>query len=165
MSRAAQSATAAGVLAVGGVLAFGARLIPSEAGYAGVGPDFLPWVVAAMLVVCGALLVREALTGGFRDSDAPEGAAHGDWWGFAWVTLGILLNAALITTLGFILSCALCFVLAARGLRIAAGQQGLGLGALVKDVASGLLIAAPVYWMFTKALSISLPGLTRTGWL
>ena len=165
MSRAAQTATAVGVLVVGGLLALGARLIPSEAGYAGVGPDFLPWVVSAILVVCGALLVREVATGGFRDSEEPEGAEHGDWWGFAWVSLGILLNAALITTLGFILSCALCFVLAARGFRIAEGQQGLGLGTLLKDVVSGLVIAAPVYWMFTKALAISLPGLTSTGWL
>ena len=37
--------------------------------------------------------------------------------GFAWVSAGILVNAALITTLGFILSCALCFVLAVRGFK------------------------------------------------
>jgi putative tricarboxylic transport membrane protein len=28
-----------------------------------------------------------------------------------------------------------------------------------------LLIAAPVYWLFSKLLSINLPGLTQTGWL
>jgi putative tricarboxylic transport membrane protein len=33
------------------------------------------------------------------------------------------------------------------------------------DAGVGLAIAAPVYWMFTKGLAISLPGLTQTGWL
>ena len=30
---------------------------------------------------------------------------------------------------------------------------------------TGLMIAAPVYWMFTKFLGINLPGLTESGWL
>ena len=38
--------------------------IPSDAGYAGVGPDFLPWLVSAALFVCGALLLRQALVSG-----------------------------------------------------------------------------------------------------
>ena len=36
---------------------------------------------------------------------------------------------------------------------------------LAIDVASGLAIAAPVFWMFTKFLAINLPGLTGTGWI
>ena len=42
-----QLAMGIGALAVAAVLAFGALAIPSDAGYAGVGPDFLPWVVSA----------------------------------------------------------------------------------------------------------------------
>ena len=34
----------------------------------------------------------------------------------------LLINAALITTIGFTLSCALCFVMASRGMRNAEGQ-------------------------------------------
>jgi putative tricarboxylic transport membrane protein len=30
---------------------------------------------------------------------------------------------------------------------------------------TGLLISAPVYWLFTKFLAINLPGLTTTGWI
>jgi len=30
---------------------------------------------------------------------------------------------------------------------------------------TGLLIAAPVFWTFTKFLAINLPGLTSTGWI
>ena len=33
------------------------------------------------------------------------------------------------------------------------------------DIVTGLLISAPVFWMFTQFLAINLPGLTGTGWL
>ena len=146
-------------------MAIGATQISSEAGYSGVGPNFLPWVVAAMLAVCGALLVREARTGGFREREEPTGAATGYWPGFAWVSLALLLNAALITTIGFILSCMLCFVLAVRGFKAAEGRRDWRPKTWLVDAAVGFAIAAPVYWMFTKLLAISLPGLTSTGWL
>ena len=63
-----------GALVGGLALALGAMQISSDAGYAGVGPNFLPWVVAAGLVVCGALMVREARSGGFRHMEEPTGA-------------------------------------------------------------------------------------------
>ena len=154
-----------GTLAAGVLLAVGATQIRSEAGYSGVGPNFLPWLVAAMLAVCGGFLIWEARSGGFRDMEEPTGAAHGHWAGFAWVTAGLLLNAALITSIGFIASCTLCFVLAVRGYKSAEGRLDLSPRALAKDAAIGFAIAAPVYWMFTQLLAINLPGLTSTGWL
>ena len=33
------------------------------------------------------------------------------------------------------------------------------------DLGTGLAIALPVYWLFTKLLAINLPGLTGTGWI
>ena len=42
---------------------------------------------------------------------------------------------------------------------------GLLLGAWAIDLLTGALIAAPVFWMFTKFLAINLPGLTTTGWI
>ena len=146
-------------------LAVGATQISAEAGYSGVGPNFLPWVVAAMLALCGVLLVREALTGGYREREEPSGAATGDWIGFAWVSAGVLINAALITTIGFILSCSLCFLLAVRGFKSAEGRLDLSPRGWLVDAAVGFAIAAPVYWMFTQLLAINLPGLTATGWL
>ena len=150
------------VLAVG--MVYGALDIPSDAGYAGVGPNFLPWLVSIALLVCGAFLVYEARSGGFRDlEEADDEKPY--WPGFVWMSTGLLVNAALITTIGFIFSCALCFVLASRGLRNSQGPQTGGLRSWGTDIAVGLLIAAPVYWMFTKFLAINLPGLTQSGWL
>lgn len=150
------------VLAVG--MVYGAMDIPSDAGYAGVGPNFLPWLVSAALLVCGVFLVYEARSGGFRDLE-DVGDEKPFWPGFVWMSTGLLVNAALITTIGFIFSCALCFVLASRGLRNSQGPQIGGLRSWGTDIAVGLLIAAPVYWMFTKFLAINLPGLTQSGWL
>ena len=165
MQRALQTAVGLGGASLAGVLAYGALGIRSEAGYSGVGPNFLPWVVALGLAVCGAFLLWEAQRGGFREFEPPSGAERANWRGFAWVSAGILLNAALITTLGFILSCALCFLLAVRGFK---GSQGLldpRPVSCLKDFAIGVAIAAPVFWMFTQGLAINLPGLTGTGWL
>lgn len=168
-----------GVLAAGAFMAWGASGIPADAGYAGVGPNFLPWVVSLALVVCGLLLAVQGLRGGWAvEADAPSStdgaapaadltdAAH--WPGLGWMVTGVALNAALITRLGFILSCALCFVLAVRGLRVAEGTAATGLGAAaqaVRDLLIGAAIAAPVFWIFTKLLNIGLPGLTNSGWL
>ena len=160
-----QLAIGIGTLALGAALGLGAIGISSDAGYSGVGPNFLPWVIGAMLLACGLLLIREALTGGYRNMEEPSGAASGHWAGFAWVSAGILLNAMLITTIGFILSCALCFVLAVRGFKSSEDRLDLSLRALVVDAAIGFAIAAPVYWMFSQLLAINLPGLTSTGWI
>ena len=165
MKSSAQTAIGAGTLALGALIIVGATMISTEAGYGGVGPNILPWVVGVALVLSGAFLVYEARSGGFRQMEEPSGAATGDWQGFAWVSAGILLNALLITTLGFILSCALCFVLTVRGFCHAEGRLDLSPRAWLVDAAIGFAIAAPVYWMFTQLLGINLPGLTSTGWL
>ncbi|MDP9930680.1 putative tricarboxylic transport membrane protein [Variovorax paradoxus] len=161
-----QTLVGAGVLLTGLALAFGAIGIPSEAGYGGVGPNFLPWLVSGVLTLCGGWILWEARTGGFRELDAPTGAEQAYWPGFVWVSAGLLLNAALITQLGFILSCTLCYVLAVQGLRRASGQPSANLPRTwAIDLLTGALIAAPVFWMFTKFLAINLPGLTTTGWI
>ncbi|MEN9539109.1 MAG: hypothetical protein RLZZ126_1344 [Pseudomonadota bacterium] len=161
-----QTLVGVGVLVLAAVLALGAADISSQAGYSGVGPNFLPWVVAVVLAACGLGLIREARSGGFRHMDEePEGAEPAAYWvGLAWMSAGLLLNALLITSIGFILSCALCFMLAAQGLRRSRGEPH-GLLAVARDAVSGACIAAPVYWMFTQFLAINLPGLTKTGWL
>lgn len=165
-SKTLQSLVGLGVFGIGIVMAVGAYSIPSDAGYSGVGPNFLPSVVSLVLLISGLWVVWEARTGGFRQMDEPSGSTRGDWPGFAWLSVGLLANAALITTIGFILSCTLCFVCAARGMRLSQSQNKLPFDAirLLKDALIGLALSAPVYWMFTKLLAIGLPGLTTTGW-
>lgn len=160
-----QTLIGAGALLVGAAMAWGATEIPAQAGYSGVGPNFLPWVVAVALMVCGGWLVVEARSGGWRQVEPAPGAARGDWTSLAWVIAGVAANALLITTIGFILACTLCFMLAVRGLRAAEGRGHGGAKGLAIDFITGFLIAAPAFWLFTLVLGINLPNLTGTGWL
>jgi putative tricarboxylic transport membrane protein len=152
------------LLAVGmGVTAI---FIPSDSGYAGVGPNFLPWVVSGALLICSAFMFYEIRTGGFRDlEENPGEGSLPNWTGFIWMSAGMLISAALILQIGFIFSCTLCFMFAGRGLRQSEGQALTGWKPWANDALGGLLIAAPVYWIFGMFLAINLPGLTNTGWL
>ncbi|MBL0730579.1 tripartite tricarboxylate transporter TctB family protein [Piscinibacter sp. HJYY11] len=154
-----------GIATVGGAIALGACFIPGSAGYAGVGPNFLPWLVAVVLMLCGGLLAWQVRHGGWRDVEAPSGAARGDWRAFAWVGAAVLANAALITTLGFVLSCALCFAMAVRGLRQSEGRPAGSWRQALVDLGTGLAISAPVFWLFRGLLAIHLPALLPQGWL
>ena len=160
-----ETAVAAACLLLGGLYAWGAIAIPGEAGYGGIGPNFLPWLSAAGLLVCGALLLRQARCGGFRGRETPAGARTGHWLPFVWVSAALLINALLITRIGFIGSCTLAFVLAVRGFHIAEGRARPGLRLWIGTAAIGAAISAPVFWLFTKVLGVSLPGLTASGWL
>ena len=127
------------------------------------------------LVACGVLLTVQALGEGWQNVEPPSGeglggpdGGRGDWAALAWMAAGVLANAGLITTVGFVPSCALCFALVVRGLRLAEGVHTRGMAALqqgAKDLLLGAAISLPVFWIFTKLLGISLPGLTAGGWL
>lgn len=160
-----QTAVGAGIVLLGLGLAWGAKDISSTAGYSGVGPNFLPWVVSIVLTICGAWIVWESLTGGFREMEAQDDPQPAFWPAFAWVSAGLLINAELITRVGFILSCTVCYVLAVQGLRRAQNQPSPSPRVWAIDVATGLAITAPVYWTFTQFLAINLPGLTAGGWI
>ncbi|MDH4061420.1 MAG: tripartite tricarboxylate transporter TctB family protein [Aquincola sp.] len=160
-----QALIGVGVMATGILLAWGALPLPAAVGYSGIGPAVLPWFMSAVLLLCGGLLIWHARTGGYRELEEGSGAGRGDWRAMAWVSAGILANALLVTTAGFVLSCSLCFALAVRGLRLSEGKPAGGPRQVLVDAFTGLAIAAPAFWLFTKLLAINLPGLTATGWL
>ncbi len=160
-----QAALGAAVAGLGALFVLGSRGISSDAGYGGVGPNFLPLVVGVALVACGAWLLVETFTGGLRQIEEPSGAEHGDWVAFAWTSVAIMLDALLIERIGFILACTLCYVVAVRGLRWAQGRRDAAPTGWIVDALVGFAVSAPVYWMFTKLLAINLPGLTQSGWI
>jgi putative tricarboxylic transport membrane protein len=167
----AQVAVGLVVTGIGGLVLWGARSISGEAGYGGVGPNFLPNLVGWALLIGGVGLLIAAWRGRWFENDleaaeaVAEPADASGWLGFAWMSAGLLANAILIERIGFVLACVLCFVLAVRGLRLSKGVSDRGVHTWLRDAAVGFAIAAPVYWMFGKLLGISLPGLTGTGWL
>lgn len=163
--RPGQLAVAVAVLVASGLMMWGASDIAADAGYAGVGPNFLPWLAAVALALCGLNLFWQAWKGGYQDMPEPSGAPQGNWHALAWVVAGVAANAALIEHLGFIVSCGLCYALAVRGLRIAEDKPGGHFAQAMTDLLIGFAISAPVFWLFTKVLAVNLPALTSTGWL
>lgn len=152
----AEVALSLGVLALGIGVAIGTTMLPSEGGYAGIGPNFVPGVVAAGLLVVGAWLAFEAFTGGWRGAppdDPIERAEHAFHTpSFAWISIGLFAHMALIGTGGFVVAGVALFACIARG---------FGSTRVVRDIAIGLVLSLGVFLFFVKLLNVGLPA----GWL
>ncbi|SOY61672.1 Tripartite tricarboxylate transporter TctB family [Cupriavidus taiwanensis] len=131
----------------------GAARFPADSGYSVMGTSVFPFAVALFLGVVSAGIVLQALTGGLRNLDEPEGsepATRDARAGAAWVSAAVLLDALLIERVGFVLAASLLFVLCARG---------FGSGMWLRNCVVALAISLPVYWGFANGLGISLPRL------
>jgi putative tricarboxylic transport membrane protein len=144
-----QIALSAGMLLLGGAILYGALDLPAGGGYAQVGPGVVPRFVGGAIVLLGALLMREALTGGFRGVDE-EAEVHlpMNWAAFAWITGGIILYGLLVERAGFLLASTLLFMAVARGF---ASRRWL-LNAVV-----GFAVAAFIFAVFNYGLGLQLP--------
>ena len=144
-----QVAVSVGMLVLGGLVLAGAWDLPAGGGYAQVGPGVVPRIVGGGLLLLGAMLLREALTGGFRgvDEDA-EVHLPMDWRAFAWITGGILLYGFLVERAGFVPSSMLLFIAVARSFN---SRRWLS-NALV-----GLAVGAFIFAVFNYGLGLQLP--------
>jgi len=151
---AAEIALSAGVLGLGAFAAVVTATLPGEGGYAGFGPNFVPAVVAAGLLVVGAWLLWEALAGGWRNRGEPEAGAEHAFHAraFWWITAGLAAHMALIGWAGFVIAGAVLFVCVARG---------FGSTRAVRDAAMGFVLSLAVFEFFVKLLNVNLPA----GWL
>lgn len=152
----AEIALSIGVLALGAGVAAGTAMLPSEGGYAGIGPNFVPGVVGAGMILLGVWLVCEAFAGGWRNAppdDPQERGEHAfDAASFAWISAGLFAHMALIGTAGFILAGTALFACVARGF---ASTR------IARDAAIGLVLSLGVFLFFVKLLNVGLPA----GWL
>ena len=147
---AGQLAVAAGVTVLGALILWGSFYLPTAGGYAQVGPGMVPRGVGIVIVLLGALLLREAFTGGFRGVDEEaEARLPIHWVSFAWVSGGIVAYGLLIEHLGFIFSSVILFVMVARGF----GSRRWALNAVV-----GLVLASAVFAIFNYGLGLTLPA-------
>ncbi|GAB4467419.1 MAG: tripartite tricarboxylate transporter TctB family protein [Burkholderiaceae bacterium] len=145
-----------GVLALGVFASVAAFRLPEAGGYARIGPNFMPKIVSAGLIVLGMWLLAEVATGGWRDrvpDDPAERGEHAFHAGaFLWVSAGLFAQMALIGTAGFVLAAMVLFGCVARG---------FGSTRLPRDLALGLALGLAVFLFFVKFLNVSLP----VGWL
>jgi putative tricarboxylic transport membrane protein len=147
---AGQVAVAAGVLALGGFVLGGSFFMPAGGGYAQVGPGVVPRIVGIGILIIGALLLREALSGGFRgvDEDAEQHLPM-DWPAFGWVTGGIFAYGLAVEPAGFVIASTALFVLVARGFN---SRRWL-LNTIV-----GVVLAVAIFAIFTYGLGLTLPA-------
>ncbi|RJF96294.1 tripartite tricarboxylate transporter TctB family protein [Noviherbaspirillum saxi] len=143
------------LLIVGAVLAYGAKHFPVDKGYSILGPHVFPMAIAGYLFLVGSLLSWQAVSGGFHNLDADDdadagGAKVSNKAGTFWVSCGILVEALLITQIGFVLASSILFALAARG---------FGSKRPLRDVGIGLGLTLPLFWLFTSGLGLALPSL------
>ena len=145
-----QVAVAAGVLGIGALVLWGSFYLPTGGGYAQVGPGVVPRGVGIVLVLLGALLAREAFTGGFRGVDE-EAERHlpMDWPAFAWVSAGILVYGVCVEPAGFILASTALFVLVARGFKSLRWWL---------NIVTGVVLASLVFAVFNYGLGLTLPA-------
>lgn len=143
-------------------LAWGIWHIPPQAGAEDGGARLMPSLCAAVLLLCGVWLVWEARHGGWRNAAALTGYAGLQWTPWVWVSAAWLLSALLVREAGFVVTAALCYMLAVQGLRRAAQPQARIEGKrLAVDGCVGVVLALVVFVLFTQVLGIALP----TGWL
>jgi putative tricarboxylic transport membrane protein len=146
----AEIALSIGVLALGiGVAAVTATL-PSEGGYSGIGPNFIPAVVAAGIILLGLWLGFEAFFGGWRNRG--EQAEVFEVSPFLWISAGLFAHMALIGWAGFVIAGTVLFACVARG---------FGSSRVLRDSIIGLVLALGVFFFFVKLLNVNLPA----GWL
>ena len=145
-----------GVLALGLFATIVAFRLPEAGGYARIGPNFMPKVVAGALIVLGLWLLGEVLTGGWRERtpDDPQERGEHAFVGsaFLWVTAALFAQMVLIQYAGFVLAGMVMFACVARG---------FGSTRLVRDLLIGLVLGLLVYLFFVKFLNVGLPA----GWL
>ena len=152
----AEIALSVGVLALGIGVSIGTALLPTEGGYARIGPNFVPGVVGGGLIVIGVWLLYEALGGGWRNltDESPEARGEHAFHApsFLWVTAGLFAHMILIGTAGFVIAGAVLLACVARG---------FGSVRFVRDLTVGFVLALGAFLFFVKFLNVGLPG----GWL
>ena len=126
---------AIGVLLLGTALAYGTSLLPESTGYAKVGPRLMPTLVSIGLLILGVLLLKESLTGGFRDVDETVHAAKAietatDWRAFGWISAGLIANGLLIVSAGFVIAGTVLVVYSGSGVGVHSSSGASAFGTL-----------------------------------
>jgi putative tricarboxylic transport membrane protein len=77
-AKAAELVLSLAVLILGIAVALGTSQLSSAGGYARIGPNVAPAIIAGGLILLGAWLLYETLTGGWRNAIADDPEARGE---------------------------------------------------------------------------------------
>jgi putative tricarboxylic transport membrane protein len=117
-----------------------------------VGPKALPFVIGAALLLVAGLYALDVSRGGVGEQEAGEDVELGhsaDWKTVGLLAASFLLNAVLIEPLGWVISGALLFAMAAFA---------LGNRHHVRGLAIGLVLSLVTFYAFAIGLDVNLPA-------
>ena len=143
---------ALGVMGLGGYFVYGALQINVAQTYARVGPRFFPFLVAFGLIVCGLLLLIQALRGQAAEPEEAEDADVNvpiDYRAVGIIAVALVLYVLLLEVAGFIVASTVLF----WGVAFAFGSR-----AWLRDPLVGLALALVVFEAFTRLLGLRLPA-------
>ena len=136
------------VLALGGLAAWQASVIPTSPIYAQVGPKAVPYLVAGALLLLGAALTAAALRGGWsRDIEELQGAPPANLRALGLLLAGLLANLALIGPFGFTVAATAQFALVAAAFGSRSHLRNLGIA---------FAVALGAYALFVKLLGVNI---------
>ncbi|KAF0125154.1 MAG: hypothetical protein FD152_2840 [Xanthobacteraceae bacterium] len=138
-----------GLAVVAAVVVWQSWALRASFGSQTLGPQMMPFLVGALLLLFGVVTVLAGLRGAFPPRD------EADWTAVAWIAGGLAVMILLIKTAGFVPACALLFAATARGFGSRRAHIDLGIGA-----AMGLA----VYLFFVRLLGLTLPSGFTESW-
>ena len=136
---------------LGTLILTGTLSITVAPAYSRVGPRVFPFVVAAGMIVLGILYAIES----WKGAQTPAVDHAVSLWPIMLIGGGIILDALLMPSLGFILSSTILFVLVAIG---------FGSRRYLRDGLVGLALSAVAYVTFVYGLGLKLPAGSFAGW-
>ncbi|MDP3548103.1 MAG: tripartite tricarboxylate transporter TctB family protein [Phreatobacter sp.] len=139
-----------GLVAVAAVVVWQSWALRASFGNQTLGPQMMPFLVGALLLLFGGMTVFAGLRGGFPPRE------EADWTAVAWIAGGLTVMILLIKTAGFVPACALLFAATARAFGSRRAHVDLVIGA-----AMGLA----VYLFFVRLLGLTLPSGFTESWL
>jgi len=138
-----------GLLALGLYILLQARDIAGAQAYEQLGPRLFPLLIGAGMAVCGAGLLWQGLSGGWRGMPPQDVYRRPDWFAFGLIGTALVLHMALIGLIGFVFATTLMFMLVARG---------FGSYRWRRDAAIGATVSLLAFYLFTRALGLNLPA-------
>ncbi len=133
------------VLGLGLFIAVETSLLDVAASNAAIGPRLFPFLIAAGLLIVGALVLRQAFFGHIAHE---EGGFELDWRAFALVSVGLIVQMVLLETLGWVIATALLFVVATLAFRERR---------ILISIAIGIVLSGLAFWVFNYGLGLTLP--------
>lgn len=135
-----------GLIALAAVILFDTRRMQVAPHYSAYGPQIFPYIAVVALVACALYFLWQTATGRLdairADADKP------DWSGVIFISAGLLSQAFLIETLGFVISAAILFFAVAWGFRS---------GKPLRDAIVAVILSLVTYLVFTQLLNLQLP--------